>query len=864
MPSEAVSPLKGSRETIASAVYSAMPPLSPVWPHYPPPRTTLQKWGQRVLRWSRIKDEKKASLLAKYEYRPLASRWSLRLLTLLPTLFGEAIKCELVEVPPRDVSHNEPLTWDCEPFEAISWVWSRDKRNRTICIGDGTQWFRFQIPSALASCLTALRLDDKPRHIWIDYFCSDRSNAQELDDQPFMFHSIFSAAERVCAWVGDGDDDSESAIRFIKETVLTYDSWNQRFETEEYFRRGLDLVSKLLSRPWFSRRWIIQEVAWARRCTLYCGQSSIGWKELSEWVDLFVWLQTHSLPWNLSTAAINRHSPGFKMVDVINRAFNCGSDGSRSYLLDLEYLVTSLTDFNVTIPHDRVYALLSLASRQPSGKHQTRLWNETYGKPLVLLDTQNMNMIGYHVDHDQPYDDFCKEFVQFSIMTSSSADIICRPWASDSNLPWSPGTQLPSWIATTTRANMQFPSFNREIFVKLYGPGKTRYMSSGGKEVDFTSLRFKKYRSGWSLFVRGFVLDELKHKLVASQEGNIPYEWPELAKWENFDSAPPDGYWRTLVADQGGSVTDAAPLYCQRAVKDLHSVLQKKSFDILAKATLQSDAGAILKGAMRKIQSIICDRSLVRIVHNKSLGLVPKDAEIGDLVCIIYGCSVPVVLRRFPKTEDEIWEQRAENIREEQAAVIIQRAYRTSLYLSYKRKSLSAEGGPLKDHPRRRFTKAEVQILRLYRQVSSRQPQFKDMKVEPARSMLSSPAQEEKWSRSIRYPTIIIVFMCTTRVWPMDTRLGPPLGLLAFVILAFMETSRAHERQNAEKEETVPGESTSKPPTKHPHLPLSLSKRPDPYYYKVIGESYVHGMMYGQAIALQEREGIPSQVFELR
>jgi hypothetical protein len=62
----------------------------------------------------------------------------------------------------------------------------------------------------------------------------------------------------------------------------------------------------------------------------------------------------------------------------------------------------------------------------------------------------------------------------------------------------------------------------------------------------------------------------------------------------------------------------------------------------------------------------------------------------------------------------------------------------------------------------------------------------------------------------------------------MGTWLGPPLGLLAFVILAFMGASCAHERQNAEKEETVPGESTSKGSTKPRHLPLSLSKRPDP------------------------------------
>jgi hypothetical protein len=31
----------------------------------------------------------------------------------------------------------------------------------------------------------------------------------------------------------------------------------------------------------------------------------------------------------------------------------------------------------------------------------------------------------------------------------------------------------------------------------------------------------------------------------------------------------------------------------------------------------------------------------------KLLGLVPEEAQVGDLICILYGCSVPVVLRRL-------------------------------------------------------------------------------------------------------------------------------------------------------------------------------------------------------------------------
>ena len=35
-------------------------------------------------------------------------------------------------------------------------------------------------------------------------------------------------------------------------------------------------------------------------------------------------------------------------------------------------------------------------------------------------------------------------------------------------------------------------------------------------------------------------------------------------------------------------------------------------------------------------------------------------------------------------------------------------------------------------------------------------------------------------------------------------------------------------------------------------------------HYRFVGECYVHGMMNGEAIKLQNEEHIPQQVFELR
>jgi len=43
------------------------------------------------------------------------------------------------------------------------------------------------------------------------------------------------------------------------------------------------------------------------------------------------------------------------------------------------------------------------------------------------------------------------------------------------------------------------------------------------------------------------------------------------------------------------------------------------------------------------------------------LGFVQESAETGDRICILYGCSVPVVLRKFEKTPAQLREEQAED-----------------------------------------------------------------------------------------------------------------------------------------------------------------------------------------------------------
>src|SRR5437667_6878010 len=46
-------------------------------------------------------------------------------------------------------------------------------------------------------------------------------------------------------------------------------------------------LSALMRRPWFSRCWIIQEIALAKSATLHCGKDSVCWDDFANAVSLF-------------------------------------------------------------------------------------------------------------------------------------------------------------------------------------------------------------------------------------------------------------------------------------------------------------------------------------------------------------------------------------------------------------------------------------------------------------------------------------------------------------------------------------------------------------------------------------------------
>jgi hypothetical protein len=148
----------------------------------------------------------------------------------------------------------------------------------------------------------------------------------------------------------------------------------------------------------------------------------------------------------------------------------------------------------------------------------------------------------------------------------------------------------------------------------------------------------------WILECKGRPLGKVIATGGRSMNGNVPREWTALAGWLDRSQPVPDTFWRTLVADRGPSGTDPPSWYgnaCRYA-------FTRGRRDIDVSELLKTSVSTNERQFLRRVQATVWNRTFFTMRDGEdtlSFGLGPADMTSGDLVAIIFGCSVPVVLR---------------------------------------------------------------------------------------------------------------------------------------------------------------------------------------------------------------------------
>jgi hypothetical protein len=173
----------------------------------------------------------------------------------------------------------------------------------------------------------------------------------------------------------------------------------------------------------------------------------------------------------------------------------------------------------------------------------------------------------------------------------------------------------------------------------------TSQRRSSGKEPLIETALFT-----GTLYAKGVILRRISRVSSRVVDGTISDDCLAMAGWKAGDDVNniSDCLWRTLVADRAADGT-SAPFWYRRACMDcLHKASPDGDLNtskLLANRSLPETVLEYLK----RVQSVVWSRKffICRESKNRSrwlFGLGSRYIEDRDIVCILFGCSVPVVL----------------------------------------------------------------------------------------------------------------------------------------------------------------------------------------------------------------------------
>lgn len=224
------------------------------------------------------------STFVPYQHSPLLSPHHIRLLELSSCsnrddpLVGTMRTVNIVD--DDDLEEEDSL-----PYVALSYRWSEDAGEELLLDGRGT----LRISQDLDAALRRFRYASALRWIWIDAICINQQDDEEKSIQiPLMLH-IYRGASRVIVWLGNRAEDAE-LLRRIKSLLRDAKARPEIFgpdsptppDVARSLIASLSLnLSKLGQLEWFTRRWILQELALNANAVLCCGQTELPWPQLA-------------------------------------------------------------------------------------------------------------------------------------------------------------------------------------------------------------------------------------------------------------------------------------------------------------------------------------------------------------------------------------------------------------------------------------------------------------------------------------------------------------------------------------------------------------------------------------------------------
>ncbi|KAI4259572.1 MAG: hypothetical protein L6R42_004510 [Xanthoria sp. 1 TBL-2021] len=536
-------------------------------------------------------------------------------------------------------------TWPLEQaptYTALSYMWGpaiyRDGRSPdavyTITLNDRT----FQVQENLHDALSCLvpQIRDSNMLLWVDAICINQDDVKERSVQILHMRYLYSHATQVYGWLGFPRDEmqatlavdlmsdllaalmervaavmsleaagSEHALDGTKMSTLIKDINVSFLEREDC--EGWAGIHDLLSRPYWRRTWIYQEVTGPAPTSIWCGSHKF---------DLDMVYATCCLGQHFPSLGKSSYPLDF-IVESQALAMCLFRDpeafGSSKRLVDLIELTrrTECSD-----PRDKVYAFLGLAIDFDASAIVSD-YSKTVGD--VYKDVVRFTLL-------QPqYGLSILNFVKHYVIADDN-DVHCAR----------PKIELPSWV----------PDFSRDIgrgtepFDHLFADGSWAYKACGpyheqNAEIDGIRLR-----------INGVKIDEIAQISVPLKS----LFWEGSPVNPNHENLEVFRSWAVHQSDSSYIGQTVDEVVRTTIVADVTVYPRRRGYaanwDLLETSNSSlTDQQLEYKDNMGRAISMVAPTRRLCTTATGRIGLVPPTAQVGDLLYVFLGGPMVYVLR---------------------------------------------------------------------------------------------------------------------------------------------------------------------------------------------------------------------------
>ncbi|KAJ8127885.1 hypothetical protein O1611_g5751 [Lasiodiplodia mahajangana] len=522
----------------------------------------------------------------------------IRTLQLLPGAPNEQIRCilKVVDLTRQNKSLN---------YQALSYVWG-DPADTTPILVNGQE---FHATRNLNDALRQLRQAGeafREQELWVDAICINQKDLDEKSKQVPRMADIYSMATRVLIWLGRNSAEEEGIfrrgfecrsklhelyVRDIASTGTSFGDWSYEQthpELDETEKETLDIWPLMSRRPWFTRIWTVQEFCLAGDLSIfYAGAHSMTVGALKLWGNA-----------GLASFSTSRNKTEMRTMFGRRMWFQDQLSSSKTSSGETSSAVSTLLELIVrtgcvatSVPHDRIYGLLALAT-QTLSTHRD-LPEEL--QPNYLL----------------PYENICTTYAQLIIRETGDLRILlCSRNTLRGVASWVPDFRYLGMIHTLDKPET---------------PSMALLSNDGNQLTVQGSLigRCIKYVPPWNPIVDNLTDEDLDRDARHHSQAVIERLVRQAAELRNqrFDSA-----LNEFMDLQVRRADDLTWFFKQENVDSRHLDISNNSFKTV-------------KSAMTYGKILLEDGVILDFVRQDT------SVEPGDVVCMVRGSNLPSVLR---------------------------------------------------------------------------------------------------------------------------------------------------------------------------------------------------------------------------